>query len=419
MQFRRATDKDRKAIESLWAYCFEKPDEPFFRWYFSRLCRPEDVVVADQDGQIAADLHLRPYDICLRGEPIPVDYIVGVSTHPAARGSGIARALLKNSFRISRDSGKAAVILMPSEASFYRPLGFSYYVHQWQRRATPEHMAQIATRAEKAMTLSSPDQWEILSEIYDVFTSTRNGYAMRGEDSWRRHIEGQLEEGYIAVVYDNEGPAGYLFYGIEDRTLKAGEMVYRSDRGRRGLYAYMAGHRGSVDWCKWYEPVDDRSFLYWPGGAEHIYINNRTFPYMLCRITDPVGAFDGVPCRKGVEGFFSFQLVDPILSENNGVYMIEADHGMIHALQEDVFYKLRLHIEDVSGVELGNHIPEPSFCININAAGEWLFGSSSFVELESRDMITWLIDGEEERGKIRELAEKMLPRERNWISEWY
>lgn len=45
MQFRRATEADRKSIEALWAYCFEKPDEPFFQWYFSRVCQMDDVEI--------------------------------------------------------------------------------------------------------------------------------------------------------------------------------------------------------------------------------------------------------------------------------------------------------------------------------------------------------------------------------------
>ena len=51
-----------------------------------------------------------------------------------------------------------------------------------------------------------------------------------------------------------------------------------SDAGRKGLYAYMAGHRGSVDECVWYEPFDDRAFFYWQNGAEHTYIHNASFP---------------------------------------------------------------------------------------------------------------------------------------------
>ena len=419
MQFRRATEADRKSIEALWAYCFEKPDEPFFQWYFSRVCQMDDVVVAEENQHIAADLHLRPYTLNLRGNSMPVDYMVGVATHPAARGRGIASKLLKNAFRISRSRGKSAVILMPSDASFYMPLGCSFYVQQWERSAAPEWLARIGEKPEKAMTVSSPDEWHILASVYEKFTGKRNGFTQRDEKTWRTFIEGQLSEGYIAVTGDETGPTGYLCYGIDGRRLIANEMAYVSDRGRRGLYAFMAGHRGSIDRCTWYEPLDDCSFYYWPNGAEHTYIENRTFPFMMARITDPVGVIDGLPCEKQIHGEYSFQLVDPVLSENNGIYMVRAEDGEIHALQDDIFYKLRLHIEDTSGIDLGNHIPEPSFCMNVNTLAELVFGTSDFNELLKRNQITWLTKDEAVKEKISRFMMGILPEKDNWIAEWY
>lgn len=419
MQFRRATEADHKSIEALWAYCFEKPDEPFFQWYFSRVCQMDDVVVAEENQHIAADLHLRPYTLNLRGNSMPVDYMVGVATHPAARGRGIASKLLKNSFRISRSRGKSAVILMPSDASFYMPLGCSFYVQQWERSAAPEWLARIGEKPEKAMTVSSPDEWHILASVYEKFTERRNGFTQRDEKTWRTFIEGQLNEGYIAVTGDETGPTGYLCYGIDGRRLIANEMAYVSDRGRRGLYAFMAGHRGSIDRCTWYEPLDDCSFYYWPNGAEHTYIENRTFPFMMARITDPVGVIDGLPCEKQIHGEYSFQLVDPVLSENNGIYMVRAEEGEIHALQDDIFYKLRLHIEDTSGIDLGNHIPEPSFCMNVNTLAELVFGTSDFNELLKRNQITWLTKDEAVKEKISRFMMGILPEKDNWIAEWY
>ncbi|SDA55165.1 Predicted acetyltransferase [Dialister histaminiformans] len=419
MQFRRATEADRKSIEALWAYCFEKPDEPFFQWYFSRVCQMDDVVVAEENQHIAADLHLRPYTLNLRGNSMPVDYMVGVATHPAARGRGIASKLLKNAFRISRSRGKSAVILMPSDASFYMPLGCSFYVQQWERSAAPEWLARIGEKPEKAMTVSSPDEWHILASVYEKFTERRNGFTQRDEKTWRTFIEGQLNEGYIAVTGDETGPIGYLCYGMDGRRLIANEMAYSSDRGRRGLYAFMAGHRGSIDRCIWYEPLDDCSFYYWPNGAEHTYIENRTFPFMMARITDPVGVIDGLPCEKQIHGEYSFQLVDPVLSENNGIYMVRAEDGEIHALQDDIFYKLRLHIEDTSGINLGNHIPEPSFCMNVNTLAELVFGTSDFNELLKRNQITWLTKDEAIKEKISRFMMGILPEKDNWIAEWY
>ena len=90
MQFRRAKESDSKDIKSLWAYCFEKPDEAFFQWFFSKIYEHDNVVVAEEQGNIAAAVHLRPYEICLRGNSLLVDYAVGLATHPAARGNSYA-----------------------------------------------------------------------------------------------------------------------------------------------------------------------------------------------------------------------------------------------------------------------------------------------------------------------------------------
>ena len=278
---------------------------------------------------------------------------------------------------------------MPSDASFYMPLGCSFYVQQWERSAAPEWLYDWE-KPEKAMTVSSPDEWHILASVYEKFTEKRNGFTQRDEKTWRTFIEGQLNEGYIAVTGDETGPTGYLCYGIDGRRLIANEMAYVSDRGRRGFMPSWPATGGSIDRCTWYEPLDDCSFYHSPNGAEHTYIENRTFPFMMARITDPVGVIDGLPYEKQIHGEYSFQLVDPVLSENNGIYMVRAEDGEIHALQDDIFYKLRLHIEDTSGIDLGNHIPEPFFCMNVNTLAELVFGTSDFNELLKRNQITWL-----------------------------
>lgn len=419
MQFRRAKESDSKDIKSLWAYCFEKPDEAFFQWFFSKIYEHDNVVVAEEQGNIAAAVHLRPYEICLRGNSLLVDYAVGLATHPAARGNGIGKKLLKNAFRLSCSNGNSTMILMPSDASFYQPLGCSFYVHQWKRETSPEWLGKVGSKPSWVKTLSSPDEWELLDGIYRTFIKGRNGFSIREESSWRRLIEGQLEEGYIAVVGDETGAAGYLFYGVNDTHLLAGEMAYSSNKGREGLYFFMAGHRGSIARCSWFEPLDDRSFYYWPNGAEHTYIENKTFPFMMCRIIDPVAVMDGMPCDKDLDGEFSFQLVDSVLSENNGIYMLNAENGYIHALQDDIFYNLRIHVEDMAGVDLDHHIPEPAFCMNIPALNELVFGASDFKELLHRDMITWLTTDESKREKVTRFMMKVWNKQANWINEWY
>lgn len=253
--------------------------------------------------------------------------------------------------------------------------------------------------------------------MYDAYTGNRNGYALRDEVSWRRHIEAALLEGYGALVYDGAGPCGYLFYTISDRKLVASEMAFSSEAGRRGLYAFLAAHQGSVRECLWYEPLDDTSYRTWPDGAEHCYIENRTFPFMLGRIVDPVAAFDGLSCDSRLRAALAFQLTDAFLPENSGIYVLCAEGGYIHARKEDVSCSSRCRAEDISGVSLREHSPEPSFTLSASALAEWFFGAADFSELLALDRIRWL-DGAE-RDSMQRLADALLPKQKNWINEWY
>jgi predicted acetyltransferase len=399
MNIRKADLRDRPAAESLWAYCFEKPSDPFFQWYFSDVCRMDEVLLGESGGRTACSLHRRPYSLSLRGRVMPVDYLVGVATHPAARGRGMAGRLLEGAFRTADEEGKPAVILMPSDAALYSKAGFAFYAHQWRREAAPERLAPLGRRSSRSGVPDSSGDWADMDDIYRDYTAGRQGWALRDEAFWKLHLEGQMKEGYAAVVYGDTGPSGYLWYSIEDRVMTVSEMAFRGEEGRRGLYAYMAGHRGSVDRCIWYEPLDDRSFLYWQDGAEHTYIENRTFPFMMCRLTDPSAAFSGCACPPDMTGGVTLALEDPVLRDKSGLYRLSCENGMITAERA------------LQG--------EPALCLREEGAAQMLFGAASVEELLRRG---WAESVSRRESSFREAVNwlsRAFPRRRTWINEWY
>ncbi len=336
MNIRTSTAEDEKAVKALWAYCFEKESDPWFRWYFEREYRKEEVLVGEEKGKIACNLHRRPYTLSVRGKKVKTDYIVGVATHPAARGRGYAKELLRRSFREAVKEKKGVVILMPSSADYYYPKGFSQF----------------------------------------------------------------CDGGFIAVAEDEKGPAGYIFYHIEDRKMTVSEMAFTSEKGRKGLYAYMAGHEGSLDECEWYEPLDDKHFLFWHDGAEHEYIKNSTFPFMMGRITDPVLAFEGLCCETENDDSFSFRLTDSFLPENNGIYTVTAKKGQLHIEKED-------RAENKT----------PDLTVGAGALIQLFFGALSIGESEKLGGLKW--QGEKEKNEKEEIIHRLLPPMKNWINEWY
>lgn len=416
MKICKAQKNDEKDLMGLWAYCFEKPEDPFFQWYFRSVYRPEEVLLGKVDGHIACDLHRRPYKISVRGRAFDTDYIVGLATHPAARGRGYGKELLRGAFHLGQREGKAFDILMPSSASFYYPLGFSFYAHHWQRKASPEELRRLSEKPFAAGMVNGPEEWKTLAGIYDVYTRGRSGYTLRDKKFWKRLIDGVRQEGCIAVVSDETGPAGYMMYALSGSHMTVSEMAFTSPKGRRGLYAFMAGHQGSVEDCTWYEPLSDRSFMTWNDGAEHCYIENQSFPFMMGRLLDPICAFDGLPTKAKGETL-CFQLIDSFLPDNNGVYVLAADSGRIHAYKTDVFYSLKLSIEEKSGRSVGGPVQDPCFAINAGALAELFFGASSVRDLDKEERLRWI--GQPDKEEVLARADALLPREDTWNMEWY
>ncbi|ETJ28841.1 GCN5-related N-acetyltransferase, partial [human gut metagenome] len=72
-------------VENLWAYCFEPKEDPFFQYYFTNCYEPENTMVGLEQDQLLSTVHLRQYNLNVRGAVLPTSYMVGVATHPAAR----------------------------------------------------------------------------------------------------------------------------------------------------------------------------------------------------------------------------------------------------------------------------------------------------------------------------------------------
>lgn len=295
---RRAEERDRAAVEALWDYHFEKREEPFFQFYFRECYRPEETLLYTTETGLAAALHLRHYMLSIRGASVPVTYIVGLATHPAARGRGYAGALLRAALAEGNRLGRYANILMPSAAGFYIPRGWSLYCHQWRRRSAFESRAQAYALPEGDIHyewLAGESSVQPLVDLYRAAMAGVSGGAERDTETFARLVRGQLSEGHAVVAYEGAQPLGYVFFSRQDETLLVGEWIAPTAAGDRALYQFVCQQAGEFkDWVR-FAPLDDASYLEWPDGAEHIYTQNETFPFMMIRIADVVKFWSQIP----------------------------------------------------------------------------------------------------------------------------
>lgn len=329
MEYRNPLPQERVQVENLWAYCFEPKGHPFFEWYFKHCYEPENILVGVQDGQVVSDIHLRQYTLNVRGKALPTTYIVGVATHPAARRGGIGGELLRASLAELKRRGQGISILMPSKAAFYQQYGWELYAHQWVTTMPLEELRPLTERSLHFGLLNDVSQWTWLAPVYEAYTKSLSGYAMRGEKEWTRLLESLFNEGaQVAVVRTEEGRIeGYLVYTLGAPEIMVSEFVYTTRRAQKALLNYLYNHRSQGETVRWNEGGHDEGYAFWPNGKS----GHSTMPFMMSRVVDVPTAVEAVPfvADKGESLAWTLAITDPLVPWNEGVYRITKAAGEV------------------------------------------------------------------------------------------
>ena len=108
----------------LYEEVFVEDEQAFVDAYYQIKAADNEILVAEEDGEIVSMLHRNPYTFWLRGVQIPADYLVAVATRVAFRHRGLMRALLTRALRDMKEQGYPFTFLMPADEAIYTPFDF-------------------------------------------------------------------------------------------------------------------------------------------------------------------------------------------------------------------------------------------------------------------------------------------------------
>jgi len=333
MEFRIIGDAGREAVERIWAQCFEGPEEPFFKWFFSNYYNGANAVGGYAGGNLAAFLNLMPYRLWLRGRWAPAAYIVGVAVAPEQRGRGVARHLLAAGLEECRRRGVYACVLMPSKVGFYLPLQWAVCYHQLRysvslpdlrAMAWPWDEPGSAPAGEIAPLADDATAGSVLGQVYKRFTAGRHGYALRGAGEWERMLaEHRGEGGRVYVLRGPAGPAGYVLYLIKERRLLVREMAHVSFAAQQALIRFLAHHRSEADIAEWNAPLDDSLCFRLYDPSKSVTLN----PFVLGRVVDVGEAIGAAAYPLELEADFSLRIEDRLAPWNCRAFGISVAEG--------------------------------------------------------------------------------------------
>lgn len=391
MIFRVVNEERMPQVMDLWAYSFEKKDDPFFQWYFAEYCGKDNMVIGgfDEDNHLQNMLHLNPYMLRIRGQELLTLYIVGVATAPEARGQHLFQPLLETAFEVLRSQSFPFALLMPINAGIYLPyqFGFCYYRHKYD---LPLEKLQIGKAGSELKVARVPLTKEVLAPIYAEVTKNWNGVPVRTDFQWKKLLKVHALEGVqCAVVYQDNAAVGYMLYKLADAAFTVVELMANAFAVRNRLLQYAAQHKSEAQRFTWLAEPWDTTYLNF---GDH-NASGSLQPFMMARCLDARLALQHLPVPEDmVEDSVVLLLTDNIIDRNNHLLKLKTAPGKLEAVST-------MDNEEIT--------------MDMAAFTQMYFGAFTATELA-------------EAGKLKvhntaklAVLDKLFPKCRNYINEYF
>ncbi|MGB3440006.1 MAG: GNAT family N-acetyltransferase [Actinophytocola sp.] len=167
-------------------------------------------LVAELDDRIAGTVKVRDYRQFFGGAAVPMGGVANVAVSPAARGHGVANALIDAILPEMRDRGQCVSALYPSVPPLYRGRGWEQTGNYERVTLRPEHFTMVPRPSERlVMRRATKDDLPALHDCYLRFASTVEGMLDRATDSFQ--LEKLLDLDIVDVVPGQDGTVlGYV-----------------------------------------------------------------------------------------------------------------------------------------------------------------------------------------------------------------
>ena len=274
----------------------------------------------------------------LRGEPVEVVGITGVSSPPEHRRRGLVRRLMADSLAECRDRGIPLSALWPFKYSFYRRLGWAVsntYATQefpvdaiaFAREDRPEAGEFVRLEA---------DDWARLSAVRAAHGAGYELTVDRTEEWWRKRVFSGWDTDPYVYGYERDGDLrGYLVYrissGDDGRTLRAWDAAFVDHAARLALLGFIADHDSQVSRVFLYGPPDETLLDLVPEPDE-VDLAVKAGP--MVRLVDVAPALEAHP-YPDADGDVVLEVSDPLCDWNEGRFAVTVSGGEATVAETD------------------------------------------------------------------------------------
>ena len=272
------------------------------------------------DGdKLISQVSVYPFKVNIFGRIFDMGGLTGVGTYPEYANMGLMNKLMQQALADMRERKQSISYLYPYSFPYYRRRGWeiisdkmTFEVRDYQLPKSKKVPGYV-----ERLEVEHPD----IKLVYEIFSSNKHAAMIRDDLAWDEYWRWDLEEITAAVYYNqSHEPQGYLLYWISEDILHIKEMVYHNQEARNGLWNFVSAHFSMVTKVVGNTYMDE-PLAFWLEDGD---IKETISPYYMARIVDAEQFISQFPFKKlGEEFTLTFQLHDPILVWNQGVFTLQ------------------------------------------------------------------------------------------------
>ncbi|WP_395760506.1 GNAT family N-acetyltransferase [Bacillus sp. 3G2] len=237
-------DKFKEAL-CLSEYAFQyKVEEERLQQQLTKMKESHEIYGIIEGEDLAAKLHLIPFQIYIGKENFKMGGVAGVATYPEYRRSGYVKELLQHSLQTMKKDGYTVSMLHPFAVSFYRKYGWELCANLLVCQMTKSDLVMKKQVNGTVKRFNKENHSEEVEKLYETFAKRFSGMLVRDEKWWLQAVYDDLT---LAIYYDeNKRAAGYMLYKIENSKMTVEEFVPLHNEARNGLWNFICQHDSMI-----------------------------------------------------------------------------------------------------------------------------------------------------------------------------
>ncbi|GHU89518.1 acetyltransferase [Bacteroidia bacterium] len=233
IRFQYGEEQYKQTLIEMWKLCFPGDTLEFRTFYFDKVYRNEETLIALENEQLIASLQMIPYQIKLEDKIFPAAYISGAMTHPDFQRKGYMGKLLEHAFEEMARKQFPITFLIPQEewlSDFYAGYGYkkafpwnSESIGTWQTNPGEIEKNNLFVQYKSIEEIDL----ETLYTIYSGFLNQKKLVVLKTKQQFRNILEDLfIEDG---TVFAGENEIALAIPGETENTIKLKECFCKNE----------------------------------------------------------------------------------------------------------------------------------------------------------------------------------------------